>query len=210
MRAPYLCSIAAVALVKQRDHSPAMPKKEMPDSGCCEHMLQAALLCAGRGAIKVHGGFYNGAKRHLGEIATVVHACDERAGRRLPVWVTGHSLGGGYANALALHLLAQRNTAELFGAGQCAASCRDAASINPNDADNFIGHYVLDVMLDVMSCEKRLVPRKQIALHFLTGPCGQIAQAELSGKLVSLITQDTTRLTGHAEEVLPMLQGGAQ
>ena len=73
---------------------------------------------AGRGAIKVHGGFYNGAKRHLSEIATIVRACDEKAGRRLPVWVTGHSLGGGYANALALHLLAQRNTAELFGAGQ--------------------------------------------------------------------------------------------
>ena len=72
---------------------------------------------AGRGAIKVHGGFYNGAKRHLAEIATVVRACDEKAGVRLPVWVTGHSLGGGYANALALHLLAQRNTAELFGAG---------------------------------------------------------------------------------------------
>ena len=70
----------------------------------------------------MHGGFYNGAKRHLSEIATVVRACDEKAGRRLPVWVTGHSLGGGYANALALHLLAQRNTAELFGAGQLQAS----------------------------------------------------------------------------------------
>lgn len=76
------------------------------------------MINAGRSAIKVHGGFYNGAKRHLAEIATVVRACDEKAGRRLPVWVTGHSLGGGYANALALHLLAQRNTAELFGAGQ--------------------------------------------------------------------------------------------
>ena len=77
----------------------------------------APAMFAGRGAIKMHGGFYNGAKRHLAEIAAVVRACDERAGRRLPVWVTGHSLGGGYANALALHLLAQQNTAELFGAG---------------------------------------------------------------------------------------------
>ena len=78
----------------------------------------ASCACAaGRGAVKVHGGFYNGAKRHLAEIVTVVRACDEKAGTRLPVWVTGHSLGGGYANALALHLLAQQNTAELFGAG---------------------------------------------------------------------------------------------
>lgn len=80
-------------------------------------LVMASATFAGRGAIKMHGGFYNGAKRHLAEIATVVRACDERAGRRLPVWVTGHSLGGGYANALALHLLAQQNTAELFGAG---------------------------------------------------------------------------------------------
>lgn len=61
----------------------------------------------------MHRGFYEGAKRHLEEIAGVVHA----ARKRLPVWVTGHSLGGGYANALALHLLANRATAELFGAG---------------------------------------------------------------------------------------------
>ena len=88
---------------------------------------------AGRGAIKMHGGFYNGAKRHLAEIATVVRACDERAGRRLPVWVTGHSLGGGYANALALHLLAQQNTAELFGAGALLPDflrCRGAQSVS--------------------------------------------------------------------------------
>lgn len=35
----------------------------------------------------------------------------------MPVWVTGHSLGGGYANALTLHLLAQRQGAQLFSAG---------------------------------------------------------------------------------------------
>ena len=72
---------------------------------------------AGRGAVQVHRGFYEGAKRHLEEIAQAVAAADSAAGGRLPVWVTGHSLGGGYANALALHLLAGRATAELFGAG---------------------------------------------------------------------------------------------
>ncbi|KAK9918723.1 hypothetical protein WJX75_006273 [Coccomyxa subellipsoidea] len=71
----------------------------------------------GRSAIKVHRGFYEGAKRHLEEIAGVVSERDNAAGARLPVWVTGHSLGGGYANALALHLLANRATAQLFGAG---------------------------------------------------------------------------------------------
>ncbi|BDA46815.1 hypothetical protein COCOBI_09-2680 [Coccomyxa sp. Obi] len=71
----------------------------------------------GRSAIKVHRGFYEGAKRHLEEIAAVVSERDSEAGKRLPVWVTGHSLGGGYANALALHLLANRATAQLFGAG---------------------------------------------------------------------------------------------
>ncbi len=67
--------------------------------------------------MRVHRGFYEGAKRHLEEIAGVVGGADAEAGGRLPVWVTGHSLGGGYANALALHLLAGRATAQLFGAG---------------------------------------------------------------------------------------------
>lgn len=65
----------------------------------------------------MHRGFYEGAKRHLEEIAGVVSERDNAAGARLPVWVTGHSLGGGYANALALHLLANRATAQLFGTG---------------------------------------------------------------------------------------------
>ncbi len=65
----------------------------------------------------MHRGFYEGARRHLGEIAAVVAAADAAEGTRLRVWVTGHSLGGGYANALALHLLASRATAQLFGAG---------------------------------------------------------------------------------------------
>ncbi len=103
-------------LIGQRTSSKA--GKGVQRQGSCMRAPMSDLPYAGRGAIKVHGGFYNGAKRHLSEIATVVRACDEKAGRRLPVWVTGHSLGGGYANALALHLLAQRNTAELFGAGQ--------------------------------------------------------------------------------------------
>ena len=33
------------------------------------------------------------------------------------MWITGHSLGGGYANAVVLHMLANRATAELFAAG---------------------------------------------------------------------------------------------
>lgn len=35
----------------------------------------------------------------------------------LQVWITGHSLGGGYANAVVLHMLANRSCAELFAAG---------------------------------------------------------------------------------------------
>lgn len=30
-------------------------------------------------------------------------------GRKLPLWITGHSLGGGYASALFLHLLTLKN-----------------------------------------------------------------------------------------------------
>ena len=33
------------------------------------------------------------------------------------MWITGHSLGGGYANAVMLHMLANRTCAELFAAG---------------------------------------------------------------------------------------------
>ena len=73
--------------------------------------------------MQVHRGFYEGAKRHLEEIAQVVASADSAAGGRLPVWVTGHSLGGGYANALALHLLAGRATAGLFGAGGLHCKC---------------------------------------------------------------------------------------
>lgn len=82
---------------------------------CSGGLTSGALT--GHSGIKVHRGFYEGAKRHLEEIAAVVSERDSKARRRLPVWVTGHSLGGGYANALALHLLANRATAQLFGAG---------------------------------------------------------------------------------------------
>lgn len=82
--------------------------------------------------VKVHRGFYEGAKRHLDEIAAVVSERDSAASRRLPVWVTGHSLGGGYANALVLHLLANRATAQLFGAGlHCIALALDFPCAGP-------------------------------------------------------------------------------
>ncbi len=47
--------------------------------------------------MRVHRGFYVGAVRHLDEIVATVRARDAAAGRRLPVWVAGHSLGGGCA-----------------------------------------------------------------------------------------------------------------
>ena len=50
---------------------------------------------AGRRPLHVHRGFHAGAVRHLDEIVAAVRARDAAAGRRLPVWVAGHSLGGG-------------------------------------------------------------------------------------------------------------------
>ena len=47
--------------------------------------------------MRVHRGFYVGAVRHLDEIVAAVRARAAAAGRRLPVWVAGHSLGGGCA-----------------------------------------------------------------------------------------------------------------
>jgi len=44
--------------------------------------------------VRVHRGFYVGAVRHLDEIMATVRARDAAAGRRLPVWVAGHSLCG--------------------------------------------------------------------------------------------------------------------
>ena len=36
----------------------------------------------------------------------------------MPVWITGHSLGGGYAAALFVHLLTLRQFSSLFPAGE--------------------------------------------------------------------------------------------
>lgn len=49
--------------------------------------------------------------------------CDARTvrqdGKERPpaVWLTGHSLGGGYANCVMLHLLANKSCSALFGGG---------------------------------------------------------------------------------------------
>lgn len=67
----------------------------------------------------MHNGFYHGAQTCLAAIVAAVQALDGAARRRLPVWVSGHSLGGGYANCLMLEMLANRSAAELFGAGMC-------------------------------------------------------------------------------------------
>ncbi|KAK9814112.1 hypothetical protein WJX72_000806 [[Myrmecia] bisecta] len=69
------------------------------------------------GAINVHKGFYEGAKQQIDAIVAAVRGQDRRARRRLPVWISGHSLGGGYANCVMLHMLANREIAELFAAG---------------------------------------------------------------------------------------------
>lgn len=77
------------------------------------------LTCSG-GAMdgtQVHSGFWEGAKQHVEDIKQVVQEQDRQAGRHLPVWITGHSLGGGYANCMMLHLLANKRTADLFSAG---------------------------------------------------------------------------------------------
>ena len=77
---------------------------------------------AGAGAIaatQVHSGFWQGAKQHIEDIKQVVQQQNSQARRRLPVWITGHSLGGGYANCVMLHLLANKRTADLFSAGEC-------------------------------------------------------------------------------------------
>ena len=41
-----------------------------------------------------------------------------RRRRNVPVWIAGHSLGGGYAAALFVHLLAQRQLSAFFPAGE--------------------------------------------------------------------------------------------
>ena len=85
-------------------------------------LLLRGLWRAGQAPIMVHRGFYEGAKAHAADIVRLVGEATAAYGRTVPVWVTGHSLGGGYANCLILHLLAQRQGAQLFGAGAAAAA----------------------------------------------------------------------------------------
>ena len=115
---------------------------------CSDILFLKWLPPAGVPPLQVHQGFYNGVKRHLPAVQELVSARaaaasdllltagsgalrpgDSHAGssgsgkaggkRKLPpLWVTGHSLGGGYANCLTLHMLANRSTAELFGGGE--------------------------------------------------------------------------------------------
>ena len=70
-----------------------------------------------QGGIFVHHGFYEGARQHANAIVAVIQQQNQEAGRALPVWVSGHSLGGAYANCIMLHLLANQRTALLFTAG---------------------------------------------------------------------------------------------
>ena len=81
--------------------------------------------------IFVHHGFYEGARQHADAIVSVIQQRNREVGRALPVWVSGHSLGGAYANCIMLHLLSNRKTTHLFTAGNsllcfcCRASiCR--------------------------------------------------------------------------------------
>ncbi len=68
--------------------------------------------------IAVHHGFYEGARQHADAIVAVIQQRNREAGRALPVWVSGHSLGGAYANCIMLHLLANKRTTHLFAAGK--------------------------------------------------------------------------------------------
>lgn len=67
--------------------------------------------------IHVHHGFYEGARQHADAIVSVIQQSNREAGRVLPVWVSGHSLGGAYANCVMLHLLESCETSRLFEAG---------------------------------------------------------------------------------------------
>lgn len=79
--------------------------------------LEISINMRGVGTIEVHQGFYQGALRHLQEIQALVSSHAQQGGKPVPVWITGHSLGGGYANAVMLHMLANRSCAKLFASG---------------------------------------------------------------------------------------------
>ena len=90
--------------------SPQLWTKVVDQSICC--------FVGSLPGAQVHSGFWEGAKQHIPDIKSLVQQQNRRAGRRLPVWITGHSLGGGYANCMMLHLLANKQTSELFSAGK--------------------------------------------------------------------------------------------
>jgi len=89
-------------------------------------------------ALYAHHGFLMGARRHADDIVRLIARFNGKAwgggsgsdaasappapATRGPVWLTGHSLGGGYATTLALDLLARRDgsAARLFGPGNSA------------------------------------------------------------------------------------------
>ena len=70
----------------------------------------------------VHRGFFEGARQHAEAIIKVIQQAHRQEGRSLPVWVSGHSLGGAYANCLMLHLLDSGATSQLFEAGDPSRS----------------------------------------------------------------------------------------
>ena len=83
------------------------------------------ICTCGSGAIpgtQVHSGFWEGAKQHIEDIKQVVQRQNRQAPQQLPVWITGHSLGGGYANCMMLQLLANKRTAEIFSTGESLLS----------------------------------------------------------------------------------------
>jgi len=95
-----------------------------------QQLCPVLLLAAGAmNGTQVHAGFWEGAKQHIEDIKQVVQQQNSQAGRRLPVWITGHSLGGGYANCMMLHLLASKRTADIFSAGEQLSDCRCLALI---------------------------------------------------------------------------------
>lgn len=65
----------------------------------------------------MHRGFAEGARQHLDAIVSTIQAANAIAEKPLPVWISGHSLGGAYANCLMLQLLERKSSAKLFAAG---------------------------------------------------------------------------------------------
>lgn len=98
--------------------------------------LDSKRTFGGAAPLQVHAGMYHGVQRHLGTIQSDIVAATAQLASRISddlpgrtsqerrrtgasaqpsVWLTGHSLGGGYANCAALHLLA--NQSSIFGGG---------------------------------------------------------------------------------------------